>query len=241
MSEHRKNKKRGWLVKLLTKYKHKKKESGELKNSESIKQPFSPLTYCNPCIPYMRTILEEILRQRGLTYQNLSLVLIDGEQKEEKFAEGRDLEREFYSHGIVDDGLVLNAVTLEDADVREVLNALTPDLNALALVTDRFEFYREFVYSMYVENGLLVQLFSKNEVHNAKGNVIMDFERSMDTCACLSGHAHMMLPVYKKPWEISENLDMEVPVGYNTLVIGGTLFKEQEGLKQNGKEEYFNL
>ena len=37
------------------------------------------------------------------------------------------------------------------------------------------------------------------------------------------------LPIYKKPWEISENLDIIVPVGYNTLVIDSIPLPYQSG------------
>ena len=77
---------------------------------------------------------------------------------------------------------------------------------------------------MYEENGLIVQQIPKSARRQARGNVILDFERN-------SGYAPdhaaspeaIYMPIYKRPWEIRENLDILVPVGYNTLVVEGIL------------------
>ena len=92
------------------------------------------------------------------------------------------------------------------------------------MVTDRPEKYKTFADEMYEENGLIVQQISKSVCQQARGNVILDFERSSGFFRKNTVDSKAIyLPIYKRPWEISENLDILVPVGYNTLVVGGIL------------------
>ena len=49
----------------------------------------------------------------------------------------------------------------EPVGVREVLGQLAEDLNYLTIYTERPAYFYEFTETMYEENGLIVELFSK--------------------------------------------------------------------------------
>jgi len=154
---------------------------------------FSPMTYENPYIYYMQPILKCILKQKQIPYQRLELVVIDADQ-------GRSDDMD---------------------DIRIVLEDLAQGLNYLLLITDEPDSYKHFAEEMYQENGLLVQQVPKSAKKESRGNFIIDFERNGKILSECIHAKTTYLPIYKKPWEISENLDIIVPVGYNTLVVSG--------------------
>lgn len=205
---------------------------------------FSPFTYKNPCIPYMHELLDVLLMSKGLPFKDLELVVIDAaqpEEPEELFVREDALERAFYAPEhthFPDRGPVGRAyqpgwagethdawTTHDDRDIEMTLTFLAPRLNYLMLVTDRPVYYKEFVHTMYEEYGLIVQRMPKTARLRARGNLILDFERGADLDKGSAGRQDAWyIPVYKKRWEIGENLDITVPVGYNTLVITGAGF-----------------
>ncbi len=159
------------------------------------KELFSPYTYRNPLILYMKKIIADVISQKNISYQRLELIVIDAEEDREQDAD----------------------------DIQNILYEMGQRLNYLLLVTDRPDRYQTFTDEMYEENGLIVQQISKSACRQARGNVVLDFERSSyleKNAVCLNA---IYLPIYKRPWEISENLDILVPVGYNTLVVDGIL------------------
>ena len=176
-----------------------------------VKYEFSPMTYENPCICCMNQIVEQVLEKRNMLYQHMKLVFIDGE-----------MER-------------------DDYDIQIVLSQLSNMLNYLMVVTDRPLFYKDFIDTMFEENGLIVQQVSKTTYKDIGGNMILDFERSEKVSfELMSLPGVIYIPIYKKPWEICENLDIIVPVGYNTLVVNGIVlpisndsYSVQEGLFEN--------
>lgn len=154
---------------------------------------FSPMTYENPYIYCMQPILKCILKQKQIPYQRLELVVIDADQ-------GRSDDID---------------------DIRIVLEDLAQGLNYLLLITDEPDSYKHFTEEMYQENGLIVQQVPKSAKKESRGNFIIDFERDGKILSECIHAKTTYLPIYKKPWEISENLDIIVPVGYNTLVVSG--------------------
>ncbi len=164
---------------------------------------FSPLAYRNPCIGCMKEILGYVLDKKQLSYQKLEMILIDaGDEK-------------------------------DDEDIFDVLAQLSDKLNYLMLITDRPVDFALFVDEMYEENGLIVQQLPKSECGRAKGNFVLDFERANNTASKSGLRPDIIyVPVYKKPWEIAENLDIMVPVGYNTLVVKGITLPQQRGCCQ---------
>lgn len=160
------------------------------------KNVFSPITYRNPYMIYMHKIIANVINQKKISYQQMELVIIDAEENKDQ----------------------------DDEDIQIVLDELNQQLNYLLMVTDRPEKYKTFADEMYEENGLIVQQIPKTVCQQARGNVILDFERSSGFFRKNTVDSKAIyLPIYKRPWEISENLDILVPVGYNTLVVGGIL------------------
>lgn len=187
---------RNWLYKYFLRMKHSGIEAYETNietEQVALRDMFSPMTYENPYIYYMQPILKFILNEKHIPYQKLELIIIDAD-------EGRSDDIH---------------------DIQIVLEDLAQGLNYLLLITDEPDSYKNFADEMYQENGLIVQQIPKSAKKEARGNLIIDFERdSKILTECIHSKA-VYLPIYKKPWEISENLDIIVPVGYNTLVVSG--------------------
>lgn len=169
------------------------------KKSSKAKNEFSPMTYRNPLVMYMHKIISSVIFQKEIPYQCLELIIIDAEEDRDQ----------------------------DDNDIQTVLYDLDEQLNYLLIATNRPERYEIFIDEMYEENGLIVQQMPKSACKQVRGNVILDFERSSRFLEKNKVSANAIyLPVYKRPWEISENLDILVPVGYNTLVVDGILPKD---------------
>lgn len=182
--------------KWIHKYKVSKVEFTLPVNSKK-EDVFSPLTYQNPCISKMRSIVEHVIAEREVTFQKLELVILDAGSEQNM---------------------------QDDFDIQDTLSQLAFGLNYLLLVTDRPDFFENFVSDMYEENGLIVQQVEKSVCKNVRGNLVLDFERAGEIPKeNMLRPGVIYVPVYKKPWEIGENLDIKVPVGYNTLVIEGVL------------------
>lgn len=159
----------------------------------------------NPYLPWIRQILCEVLPKRGLTYQTLRLAVLDTDE---------DPETIFW----------------EDM-VLQVLNDLAEDLNGLSIFTRRPAYFREYVERMYEENGLMVQLWDKTRPAKERSlagmasNTLLDFERRGAWYQLQLREPALYIPIYKKPWKTAENLDIYVPIGYNTVIVRG--FKRQ--------------
>lgn len=180
--------------------KHTKKKTEPERNIKNKKADvFSPMTYQNPCISQMRSIVEHVIADKNVPFQKLELVVLDAGQGQS---------------------------SQDDFDIQDTLAQLAFGLNYLLLVTDRPEFYEDFMYDMYKENGLVVQQVQKSACKNVRGNFVLDFERTGEVPnISMLRPGVIYVPIYKKQWEISENLDINVPVGYNTLIIEGVLFQ----------------
>ncbi len=193
---------RRWLHKYLNFTQNPNHDTIVETNNADSAYEFSPLTYQNPCIFYIHPILNYILKEKNISYQKLELIIVDADQ-------GHDDDME---------------------DIKNILSELVQGLNYLLLITDEPDSYLNIIEEIYDENGLIVQQIPKSEKKNARGNLILDFERHGGISADHMIRPNMVyLPIYKKPWEISENLDIIVPVGYNTLVIDSIPLPYQSG------------
>ena len=191
---------RSWIAKWRNQKKYAQtSDDKEDAVQDSLVYEFSPMTYQNPCISHIYEIVSHVLEKRQISYRQLELIVVDAEISQDSY------------------------------DIENVLEQLTPKLNYLLLVTDRPAYYKDFVHAMYEENGLIVQRIPKSDRRRARGNLVLDFERSgaVSTESMVRPGA-IYLPIYKKPWEIGENLDIMVPVGYNTLVIEGIFLPDED-------------
>lgn len=156
-----------------------------------LEKTFSPLTYENPCIPCVHEVLRRVIQEKKLAYGKMELVVIDAEARE------------------------------DNGDVLDVLWQVCDGLNYLLIVTDQPDGFSAYAERMYEETGLIVQHAPKSGHSRVRGNLILDFERIGKFAERIIRPGLIYLPIYKKPWEIAENLDIKVPVGYNTLVVDG--------------------
>ena len=147
----------------------------------------------NSYIPLIREIMEFILNKRSISYRDFAPVLLDGGDAE--------------------------AVLL-------AANLLGPDLNRLTILTDRPAYFTSYTDTMYEEHGLIVEVFPKTLqkmteffAGASSGTVILDFEKTRERTGTVKFGKLIYLPIYKKRWESAGNLDIAVPIGYNTMIV----------------------
>ena len=192
---------RTWISRWRNRVYTQNAEAEPLIKNAAKKNKFSPMTYRNPYMIYMHMIIERVISLKKISFKKLELVIIDAEEDRDQ----------------------------DDDDIQMVLYELEQRLNYLLLITDRPDRYESFMEEMYKENGLIVQKLPKSARRQARGNLILDFERSGGVLGKEAVDSKAVyLPVYKRPWEISENLDILVPVGYNTLVVDGIFPPDSE-------------
>ena len=160
------------------------------------------MAFENPYLVDFAPIFFSVIREKGINPAKVELIIFD-----ERADEHSSFER---------------------ADVLDVLSQLSGEINALTIYTDRPEYFAGFVECAYEENGLVAVVSSKKEQkdvmrrqRDGRMSVILDFEWSG---ACYEHEKNVggrYIPIHKKPWGISENLDIEVPFGYNTVIVKG--------------------
>ncbi len=169
----------------------------------------------NPYLPRLREIIEFILKRRKIPYEQFAPMLIDG-------------------------GDVQN--TLLAAEL------LSRDLNRLVILTDRPAYFTGFTDNMYEEYGLLVEVFPKALQKIAELcadgtdiNLILDLEEQEERKDEICFGRKIYIPAFKKRWESAGNLDIAVPIGYNTMIVRvSEAIKEQPYLDKFEKAFYEN-
>lgn len=169
--------------------KFRKRQPGEPAQEEELPKG-------NPFLPKLRMILEQVLEGYGLDYQRFCPLLLDTDTPPESM--------------------------LDEDDVELVLEQISEDLNFLKIITDRPAYFRSYIERMYEDTGLVVQLENKEEISLAGVNVILDMEQKG---VCYNRYMRenvLYIPVYKRPWsrvKMMENLDISIPIGYNTMIV----------------------
>lgn len=179
----------------LQKHKSKAQATGET--------DFLPKQKKNPYLPYIREILEEVLKQRGLDYGTMRLLVVDTDQEPESF--------------------------FEEDEVTEAMKQLSPDLNFFTILTERPAYFQEYVETMYEETGLPVQVEGKGGRRKTGANTVLDFEQSGELLLLDLTEPSIYIPIYKRSWETAENLDIYVPIGYNIVIVKGIRVVEKRG------------
>ena len=161
----------------------------------------------NPYLPQFRNIMEQVLKKRGISYRDFAPVCIDEEKPE---------------------------LLLMEEDIVTVLHELERDLNALTILTERPDFFSSYAARMEEEYGLMVSVREKRHAGAESpflfpGNVILEFERNGHFCTPEKTGGYCYIPIYKIPWQSGENLDILVPIGYNTVIVKGLDLREESG------------
>lgn len=149
----------------------------------------------NPFLPHFRELLEQLLERCGVSYQDFRPLILD-----------RDTEPE--------------SMLTED-DVALVLEQISEDLNFLRIATERPAYFSCYIEKMYEENGLIVQVQDKNEVSAEGINAVLDMEQTGGIRREFIRENVHYVPVYKRPWNQAQNLDISIPIGYNTVIVKG--------------------
>lgn len=154
----------------------------------------------NPYLHKFHIILQQILERYRMPYREFCPLLVDTDMPPESL--------------------------LDEDQVEVMLEQISEDLNFLRIVTDRPEYFTEYIQRMYEDSGLVVQICSKEEELPADFNVILDMEYKGDCPLKCAREDMLYIPVYKRVWADDgnmENLDISVPIGYNTVIVKGVL------------------
>lgn len=194
-----------------------RKSKGPLPESESTEEPID-----NPWINDTRKIVEQILKQKGQTYRTFRPLIIDTDTPDQVFGEEDDVDR--------------------------ILRQLYQGLNFLELCTDRPEHFSEMTEWLAVEYGLLARMLPLREMRESQAGMVLDLQRQGELHIQKFARDVIYVPFYKRRWReclgtedsesqkaqmkqkmvgISENtgliqgqnLDIEVPIGYNVLIV----------------------
>lgn len=186
-------------------------------------EPDSPEseTIENPWIFATRSIIEQILWQKRDVIR---------EEKEE--LGGRLSRKQLYRDfkPLIIDTDTPDQVFGEDDDVDQILRQLSPGLNFLEICTNRPEYFVPFTVWLEMEYGLMTRIFPPDAMRQSHANVVLDLERSGSMYINSFMPSVLYLPFYKRRWKIHEtaaqtgeqkaqNLDIEVPIGYNVLIV----------------------
>lgn len=186
----------------------------------------------NPCIPYLRTVIEQLLAGKKLDYGEVNFVIVDGLVEYDEVLGYEEIEN--YQTSI---WLEQRSEHLEE-QLNAVLGQLSVGLNHLQIRTGRRAYFEDFCEDMFEENGLVVQMEGKEKRPFPHKSVILDMETEGSMMTELFREDMIYLPIYKKPWQIAPNLDITVPIGYNTVIVKGVI-KQNETLHSDKFEREF--
>lgn len=201
------------------------------------------MSYSNRFLRDFRPVFLAILKEKGIEPAQLEVEIIDEESE---------------SSGI-----------FEPAGVREVLEQLAEELNFLTIYTERPAYFFEFAETMYGENGLVVMILPKKRLQTAGrcgqekntkqmracslGEENEENVRSAETCQLVldfewegncylgqMGPGRYYIPIHKKPWKTGENLDIIIPIGYNTVIVKDMQNKQEKPGRDRFEEAFYN-
>lgn len=167
----------------------------------------------NPYLPYIRSIMEAVLLEKQISYRDFFPVLIDGQEPEKTvFAAGE----------------------------------LGKDLNRMAILTDNAEYFENYRDTMYEEQGLIVEIYPKEKdcllslLKDREGKkVLLDFEVEDELIFGQSFGENIYIPIYKRVWESHGNVDIILPIGYNTMIVSGIYFEEKQPVYDKFEQAFY--
>lgn len=149
----------------------------------------------NHFLPKLRLILEQILAMKQINYKDFKPLFIDSDNPVESL--------------------------LDEDDISQALEQISRDLNFLIILTERPEYFHSYIETMYEETGLAVSIQEKFGRKRYPANVVLDFEQTGSLYNNITVTEAIYLPIYKREWSIADNLDISVPIGYNTVIVKG--------------------
>ncbi len=170
-----------------------------------------------PCNASFRKIIEAVLEQKGISYRDMRLFVIDAEAGE----------------------------YLRQEEEQYMLRQLYPGLNAYTLCTGQMEHHQGEMDYLYEEMGLIVEVLEKKEKAMQKGNgpeegrLILDFEAEGRIREEFLSEKSIYISIYKRNWYQRANLDIEVPIGYNIMIVKGTGFTGCEAVSDRLEREFY--
>ena len=126
-----------------------------------------------------------------------------------------------------------------------MLRQLYPGLNAYTLCTGQPECHRKEMDYLYEEMGLIVEVIGKEENAVQKGTgpeegrLILDFEAEGRSREEVLSEKSIYISIYKRNWYQRANLDIEVPIGYNIMIVKGTGFTGCEAVSDRLEREFY--
>lgn len=170
-----------------------------------------------PCNASFRKIIEAVLEQKGIFYRDMRLFVIDAEAGE----------------------------YLRQEEEQYMLRQLYPGLNAYTLCTGQMEHHQGEMDYLYEEMGLIVEVLEKKEKAMRKGTgpeegrLILDFEAEGRIREEFLSEKSIYISIYKRNWYQRANLDIEVPIGYNIMIVKGTGFTGCEAVSDRLEREFY--
>lgn len=170
-----------------------------------------------PCNAFFRKVIEEVLEQKGISYRDMRLFVIDAEAGE----------------------------YLRQEEEQYMLRQLYPGLNAYTLCTGQMEHHQGEMDYLYEEMGLIVEVLEKKEkamqkgTGSEEGRLILDFEAEGRIREEFLSEKSIYISIYKRNWYQRANLDIEVPIGYNIMIVKGTGFTGCEAVSDRLEREFY--
>lgn len=170
-----------------------------------------------PCNAFFRKIIEAVLEQKGIFYRDMRLFVIDAE----------------------------DGAYLRQEEEQYMLRQLYPGLNAYTLCTGQPECHRKEMDYLYEEMGLIVEVIGKEEnaiqkgTGQEEGRLILDFEADGRIREEFLSEKSIYISIYKRNWYQRANLDIEVPIGYNIMIVKGTGFTGCEAVSDRLEREFY--
>lgn len=131
-----------------------------------------------PCNAFFRKIIEAVLEQKGISYRDMRLFVIDAE----------------------------DGAYLRQEEEQYMLRQLYPGLNAYTLCTGQPECHRKEMDYLYEEMGLIVEVIGKEENAVQKGTgpeegrLILDFEAEGRIREEFLSEKSIYISIYKRNW-----------------------------------------
>lgn len=197
------------------------------------------MSYSNIFLKDFKPIFEAILKEKGIRPEKVELEVIDEEGEDFGVFEPADAKDVLEQLG--DDLNFLTIYTERPAYFREFAETMYEENGLIVMIFPKKDFLsgirhrtsRPDVHTVSVKDTLAQGRFSKK--NSRKGNrrgfiqkLVLDFEWEGSSYEGQAGMGRHYIPIHKKPWEVADNLDITVPIGYNTVIVKSTQIIEKQ-------------